>query len=80
MQGEFYVQDGPRDSGVRTIDFHKLRDEHPDNVVFNGSVGALTGEHALHARVGERIRIFFGVGGPNLDQNLSVFEHVSDLR
>jgi nitrite reductase (NO-forming) len=32
----------------------------------NGSVGALTGENALQARVGERVRILFGDAGPNL--------------
>jgi nitrite reductase (NO-forming) len=35
-------------------------------------VGALAGEQALRAKVGERIRIFFGVGGPNLDSSFHV--------
>ena len=32
---------------------------------FNGAVGALSKLHPLEAKVGETIRIFFGVGGPN---------------
>ena len=38
----------------------------PTYVVFNGAVGALTGDKALQAKVGERVRLFVGNGGPNL--------------
>ena len=34
--------------------------------MFNGSVGALTLLHPLHANVGETVRLFFGVSGPIL--------------
>jgi nitrite reductase (NO-forming) len=72
MEGEFYVHSDAAVPGVRATDLAKLRDERPDYVVFNGSVGALSGEHALRAHVGEQIRIFFGMGGPNLDSSLHV--------
>lgn len=36
----------------------------PQYYVFNGAAGALaTDENALHAKTGETVRIFFGVGG-----------------
>ena len=31
--------------------------------MFNGKVGSLTGDNAMTAKVGERVRIYFGVGG-----------------
>ncbi len=34
--------------------------------MFNGSMNALTDKYRLQATVGESLRIFFGVGGPNL--------------
>jgi len=46
--------------------------EHPEYFVFNGSVDALTKEHPMHAKVGESVRIFFGVGGPNFTSSFHV--------
>ncbi|HEX6945844.1 MAG TPA: plastocyanin/azurin family copper-binding protein [Acidimicrobiia bacterium] len=43
--------------------------EHPSHVVFNGAVGALTGDNALQMSVGERARIYFINAGLNLDSN-----------
>ena len=37
--------------------------ESPDYVVFNGKVGSLTGDNAMTAKVGEKVRMYFGVGG-----------------
>ncbi len=47
-------------------------DEHPEYFVFNGAVGALTAEHPLHAKTGETVRIYFGVGGPNFISSFHV--------
>ena len=33
----------------------------PSHIVFNGAVGALTGEHALTAKVGDRVLILAGL-------------------
>jgi nitrite reductase (NO-forming) len=41
-------------------------------VLFNGSVGSLVGDSAPRANVGDTIRIFFGVGGPNLTSSFHV--------
>jgi nitrite reductase (NO-forming) len=64
MQGEFYLQGNRDDKGLRSLSLDKLWQETPDFVVFNGSLGSLTGANALRARVGETVRFFFGVGGP----------------
>jgi copper-containing nitrite reductase len=70
MQGEYYVQ-GPRTQrGARHFSMAKMMSETPDYVVFNGAVGALTGPRALQARVGQKVRIFFGNGGPDLTSSL----------
>ncbi len=50
----------------------------PEYVVFNGEVGALTQEHPLKAKVGETVRIFFGVGGPNLTSSLHMIGEIFD--
>jgi nitrite reductase (NO-forming) len=66
MQGEIYTVEDIGGSGHQKMSLQKLMDERPEYFVFNGAVGALTSEHPIHARVGETVRIFFGVGGPNL--------------
>ncbi|MEA5510772.1 hypothetical protein VB715_13440 [Crocosphaera sp. UHCC 0190] len=43
----------------------KLLKEDPEYFVFNGASKALATQSPLRAKVGETIRIFFGVGGPN---------------
>ena len=47
-------------------------------MVFNGAVGALTGDKALQAKVGERVRLFVGNGGPNLVSSFHVIGEVFD--
>ena len=78
MQGDFYLQGQRGDKGLRAFDLNKMLDERPDYVLFNGGVGSLTGANAFKASVGESIRIFFGVGGPNLTSQLP--RHRRDLR
>jgi nitrite reductase (NO-forming) len=47
-------------------------------VLFNGSEGSLTAEHALTAKVGETIRLFVGNGGPNLVSSFHVIGEIFD--
>ena len=47
-------------------------------MVFNGSVGALTGDNALTAKAGEKIRMFVGNGGPNLVSSFHVIGEIFD--
>jgi nitrite reductase (NO-forming) len=78
MQGEFYTKGGRGQGGLQDFDYQKAVDERADYVVFNGSVGSLTGERALRARSGERIRIFVGNGGPNLVSSFHVVGEIFD--
>ena len=57
---------------MQAFDPTKLLHEQPEYVVFNGSVGSFLGDTSLYARVGETVRIFFGVGGPNLDSSFHI--------
>lgn len=78
MQGEFYAQGSRGEKGARAFSMEKMLDERPDYVVFNGSVGAIAGASALRARVGETVRIFFGVGGSNVTSSFHVIGEIFD--
>jgi nitrite reductase (NO-forming) len=78
MQSEFYTKGKFGEHGLQTLDMDKGIDERPTYVVFNGSVGALTGEGALQAKVGERVRLFVGDAGPNLTSSFHVIGEVFD--
>jgi nitrite reductase (NO-forming) len=77
MQSEFYVKPGEKGKPA-TLDMQKGIDEKPSYVVFNGSVGAIAGDHALQAKAGESIRLFVGNGGPNLVSSFHVIGEVFD--
>jgi nitrite reductase (NO-forming) len=77
MQGEFYAKAGAAGK-PHTLDMEKGAAEQPTHVVFNGSVGAIAGDHALEARVGESVRIFIGNGGPNLISSFHIIGEVFD--
>jgi nitrite reductase (NO-forming) len=78
MQGDFYTKGGHGEAGFQPFDMQKAIDEKPDYVVFNGSVGALAGDNALKAKVGETVRLFVGNGGPNLTSSFHVIGEVFD--
>ena len=78
MQGDFYTKGDYGASGLQPFDLDKAVKEQPDYVVFNGSVGALAGEHALTANVGETVRLFVGNGGPNLSSSFHVIGEIFD--
>jgi nitrite reductase (NO-forming) len=78
MQSEFYTTGKFGEKGLQTLDMEKGIDEKPTYVVFNGSVGALTGEKALQAKVGERVRLFVGDVGPNLTSSFHVIGEIFD--
>jgi len=62
MQGDFYTQGKYGDKGLQAFSKEKLLNEHPEYFLFNGRVNSLSGERALKAKVGEKIRLFVGVG------------------
>jgi len=78
MQGEVYTAGAYGDEGLQSFDMAKAIDERPPYVVFNGAVGSLTGDGALAAKVGETVRIYFGVGGPNLTSSFHVIGEIFD--
>lgn len=78
LQSEFYTKGKHGQKGLQPFDMEKAIKEQPDYVVFNGSVGALTGDNAIKAKSGETIRIFVGNGGPNLVSSFHVIGEVFD--
>ena len=78
LQSEFYTKGKYGQPGLAELDMDKGVDEKPTYVVFNGSVGSLTGEGALKANVGETVRLFVGNGGPNLTSSFHVIGEIFD--
>ncbi|GAA5077359.1 copper-containing nitrite reductase [Lysobacter panacisoli] len=78
MQGDFYTTGKYREKGHQPFDMEKAIDEHPTYVLFNGTEGALTGEKALPAKVGETVRLYVGNGGPNLVSSFHVIGEIFD--
>ena len=78
MQGDFYTTGKYGEEGLQAFDMNKAIDERPTYVVFNGAVGSLVGDKALTAKVGEKIRLFVGNGGPNLTSSFHVIGEIFD--
>ena len=78
MQGDIYTKHKHGTKGHQPFDHDKLAAEMPDYYVFNGAVGALTKEHKMQTKVGETVRIYFGVGGPNKISSFHVIGEIFD--
>jgi nitrite reductase (NO-forming) len=78
MQGELYTKWPVHTAGNQLFDPVALVAESPTYVVFNGRWQALTGNHSLTADVNDTVRIFFGVGGPNLISSFHVIGEIFD--
>jgi nitrite reductase (NO-forming) len=78
MQGEVYTEAAFGQHGSQEFSVEKLLNERPEYFVFNGSVGAISKLHPLHAKVGEKVRLFFGVGGPNFTSSFHVIGEIFD--
>lgn len=78
MQGDFYTKGENGEPGLQAFDMKKAIDEDADYVVFNGKVGALTGDNAITANVGETVRLYVGNGGPNLTSSFHVIGEIFD--
>ena len=78
MQGEIYTDGTFGQHGSQEFNVEKLLNERPEYFVFNGSVGALSKFHPMQAKVGETIRIYFGVGGPNFTSSFHVIGEIFD--
>jgi len=78
MQGEIYSDIAFGQHGSAEFSVDKLLNERPEYFVFNGSVGALSKLHPLEAKVGDTVRMFFGVGGPNYTSSFHVIGEIFD--
>lgn len=78
MQGDFYTKGKHGQPGLQPFDMQKAMDEHAEYVVFNGKVGALSGDNAITASVGETVRLYVGNGGPNLVSSFHVIGEIFD--
>jgi nitrite reductase (NO-forming) len=78
MQGDFYTVGRYRAKGLQAFDMQKAIEENPTYVLFNGAEGSLTGDHTLQAKVGERVRLYVGNGGPNLVSSFHLIGEIFD--
>ncbi|AWK85300.1 copper-containing nitrite reductase [Azospirillum thermophilum] len=77
MQQEIYAAKA-KNIPTAEDDYDGLVNERPNYLVFNGTVGALSKDKPLKAKVGETVRIWFGVGGPNLTSSFHVIGEIFD--
>jgi nitrite reductase (NO-forming) len=78
MQGELYTKEAFGSTGMLTEDTQALLNENPEYFVFNGAADGLTAKKPLKANVGDTVRIFFGVGGPNFTSSFHVIGEIFD--
>lgn len=78
VQNEIYVDSPKANDNMLHFSYHNGLMEHPEYVVFNGQMGSLVNNNALHAKAGERIRIYFGNAGPNLISSFHVIGTIFD--
>jgi nitrite reductase (NO-forming) len=78
MQGDFYTTSPRGTKGHLGYAASLSRDEKPTFIVFNGKAAGLTKDNAMHAKVGDKVRIFVGVGGPNVTSSFHVIGEIFD--
>jgi nitrite reductase (NO-forming) len=79
MQGEIYTEQPFGTQGHLDFSMQKMLAETPEYFVFNGAAGGLTSEeNALYADVGDTVRLFVGVGGPNFTSSFHVIGEIFD--
>ncbi len=78
MQGDWYTVGRFGSQGHQVFSSEKALAEQPEYFTLNGHVSALTALYPLHAEVGETVRVFFGVGGPNVGSNFHIIGEIFD--
>jgi nitrite reductase (NO-forming) len=78
IQGEWYTSAPFGTQGHMNFDNAKAMAEQPEYYTFNGNVAALTAMMPLEAEVGDAVRIYFGVGGPNVGSNFHIIGEIFD--
>lgn len=77
MQGDFYTKGTFGQKGHQDFDLNKLLSESPSYFAFNGRVGGLKGDRALKAHVGDRVRMYVGVGS-HIASNFHIIGEIFD--
>lgn len=78
VQGEFYSILDKGQKGSTQLSGKKLKAEQPEFIVMNGRVSSLTGERALKAKAGDKVRIFVGNGGVSKVSSFHVIGEIFD--
>ena len=78
MQGELYTASPRGERGLHEFSLDMLLRETPQFMMFNGALDALTKTHQMTVKAGDSVRIFFGVGGPNLISSFHVIGEIFD--
>jgi len=78
MQGELYTKQRLGKKGFQKFNSRKMIDERPEYIVFNGRTGALTGADQLEAKVGDKVRIFFGNAGVSKISSFHIIGEIFD--
>jgi nitrite reductase (NO-forming) len=79
VQGEIYTVEPFGTLGHLNFSEEKLLNQTPEYFVFNGASKALTTEeNRLNANVGDTVRIYIGVGGPNFTSSFHVIGEIFD--
>jgi len=78
MQGELYTKQRLGKKGFQKFNSRKMIDERPEYIIFNGRTGALTGENQLQAKVGDKVRIFFGNAGVTKISSFHIIGEIFD--
>lgn len=76
VQGEWYTTGAFGAKGHQGMSNEKAMAERPEYFTMNGHTAALTELYPLKAKVGETVRLFFGVGGPNIGSNFHVIGEI----
>ncbi|MEO8331006.1 MAG: copper-containing nitrite reductase [Gallionella sp.] len=74
MQGDMYTEGT---GSEKEFSLHDMMEEKPSHVVMNGSAAALAA-NPMKVKVGDEVRIFFGVGGPNLTSSFHAIGTIFD--
>ncbi|MEM4312428.1 MAG: copper-containing nitrite reductase [Nitrososphaerales archaeon] len=78
VQGEWYTAGKLGEKGFQSFDREKALAENAEYITFNGHVKALTEKYKMSAKVGDRVRLIFGVGGPNIGSNFHIIGEIFD--
>ncbi len=74
-QGEFYTEGKTGKKGLVPFDSDALIDGKPNYIVFNGKIESAP---RMHAKVGDKIRMYIGNGGVNLISSFHVIGEIFD--